>query len=269
VVSLQNHLISEISLLNPGLSPREVSDRIVVLIEKEILPKAIANITLPPLPSPIRIKREELVAPRYGKSVRVQKLVQARTQFMQDIEKLRSKFNGTDSANKDFFFGWRNDTQVPPSLEVKYEMEPSKEKLIVKPQIIHKPLDASTSLRVREKELIKPSRLINFDLSINEKIALDVIYERVIGALESNIRSNYSVKTLNIFFKFSIRIDTEDSDRQKTIIYIDIPDKNFREKMNLWRRIEGSIRDTIKKLDIPDAEKRLINRNLFTHIMST
>lgn len=267
MVSLYDQLISEISSSNPGLSPEEVSDQIKILIENEILPMALARIRLPRLPSPISVKREELRGPRYGKE-RTRPL-QKKVTFIQDLEKLRCEFNGSDLTNEDLFLGLINSTQTPPSQKVRYTVEPNGKALPDEPDIEKERLKDSPSLEKSEGITKKPPRLITFDLSITEKIVNEPLFEKVVGEVESKIRRNYNHETLKIYFNFSIRTDMDDPDREKTIIYVSLPAHSFDEKMELWDKIEADIRDVIKKLNVTETERKTINRNLFTHIEPT
>lgn len=267
MVSLYDQLISEISSLNPELSPEEVSDQIKILIEDEILPTALTRIRLPRLPSPVSVKREELREPRYGK--KHTRPLQKKVTFIQDLEKLRCEFNGSDITNEDFFLGLINSTQIPLSPEVRYIVEPNGKALPDEPDIKKERLKDSPFLKKSEGITKKPPRLITFDLSITEKIVNEPLFERVVGEVESKIRRNYDHETLNIYFNFSIRTDIDDPDREKTIIYVSLPTYSFDEKMELWDKIEADIRDVIKKLNITEPERKAINRNLFTHIEPT
>jgi len=268
MVSLYDQLISEISSSNPRLSPEEVSDQIKILIENEILPAALTRMRLPGLPAPISVKREELRGVRYGMRARSRPL-QNNVTFIQDLEKLRFKFDGLDSTNEDFFSGLTNDTQIPFGQKVRYIVEPNGKTLPDKPSSMQERLKVSSYLEKSEGITKKPPRLITFDLSITEKIVNEPLFEKVVGEVESKIRRNYDHETLKIYFNFSIRTDMDDPDREKTIIYVSLPTHSFDEKMELWDKIETDIRDVIKKLNVTEPERKAINRNLFTHIEPT
>jgi len=266
MVSLYDQLVSEISFLSPQLSPKEISDQINILIENEILPVAIVRARLPSLPSPITVKHEELMAPRYGKLAKTP--LQEKVRFIQDLEKLRVEFNGSDSTYEEFFVGLMNNTQTPLGQEVRVA-EPDGKALPDEPDIIQERLKTSPFLERREKMREEPSRLISFDSTISEKIARDPQFEKVIGEVESKIRKNYDRETLKIYFNFSIRTDIDDPKREKTIIHINLPDNSFDEKMEFWDKIEADIRDVIKKLNVTKSEIKKINKNIFTHVEPT
>lgn len=265
MVSLQERLISEISLSNPKLSPQEVSNQITTLIENEILPWVLSRIRLPHLPSPLSVKREELMRPRYGKLV-AKRSLQEKVSFIQDLEKLRLKYDGSGLTNEDLLLGLMDNSQALFAQEMRHDVEPNGKVLPVKSDIIQEGLKSTPSSERMERITKKPFRLINFDTSINEKIARDPSFEKVVGKIESKIRRNYDRETLNIYFKFSTRTDIDDPEREKTIIHISLPTHSFDEKMEFWDKIEADIRDEIKKLSVSRSEKKAINRNMFTHV---
>jgi len=265
VVSLYAQLISEISHSKPQLSSREIADQISILIEKEILPAAIVSARLRSLPSPIEVKVEELTAPRYGESVRA--LLPEKVRFIQELERLRVDFDGSDSTYEDFFAGLMDNTQIPFGQKAP-PTEPNGKAIPDKPDVIQERLKTSPFLEKPEISE-KPSRLMSFDSIISEKITCSHKFEKAVGGVESQIRRNYDRETLNIFFAFSIRTDMYDPAREKTIIRINLPDMNFDEKMKFWDKIEADIRDVIGKLDMTESERKEFNRNLFIHIEPT
>jgi len=264
MVSLHNQLVSEISFLNPQLSSKEISDQINILIENEILPAAIIRTRLPSLPSPISVKQEELIARRYGKFAKTP--LREKVRLLQDLEKLRVEFNGSGLTYKDIFIGLMDNTQTP-FLEERV-VESDGRALPNEPDIMQERLKTSPFLEKLEipKKLLP---LISFDSTINEKIARDPQFEKVVGEVESRVRSEYYSETPRIHFTFSIRTDIDEPDREKTIIRINLPDSSFDKKMEFWDKIEADIRDVIKKLDISEPERKKINRNTFTHIEPT
>lgn len=261
MVSLYDQLISELSLANPRLSQEQISGQITALIQNEILPEAIARIRLPKLPSPVSVKREELRGIRYGKIY--PRPLQENVRFIQDLEKLRLRFNGSDLTNEDFPFRFTENTQTLLGPEMEHDAEPDGETQPVEPDIVRERLRFSPYSE-RLERLQKPSHLINFDSDMKEKIACDSLFEILVGKIESAIRRNY--ESLRIYFDFSMRRDMDDPGREKTIIHITLPDRDFDEKMEFWDKIEADIRHVIEKLDITESERKTINRNLFTHV---
>lgn len=203
---------------------------------------------------------------RYGKE-RARPL-QEKVRFIQDLEKLRSRFDGSDLTSEGFFPSLMN-TQIPVGQEVIYDVKPNGKALPDEPGIIIGRLKVSPSVKPLERIKKKPPQLISFDSSIEEKIIQDPMFEKVVGEIESKIRRNYDYETLKIYFNLSIRVDMDDPQREKTIIYISLPDHSFDEKMEFWDRIEADIRDVIEKLNVTEPERKAINRNLFTHIEPT
>lgn len=266
MASSYDQLISEISFLNPKLSPKGISDCITNLIENEILPAAIARARLPNLPSPISVKREELMAPRYGKFAR--KPLEEKVRFIQDLEKLRVKFDGSDLTCEDSFTGFMDNTQTPFGQEV-HVLEPNGKALPDEPDTVQEKLKTSSFLERTEEIPKKPYRFISFDSAIVGKIALNPHFEKVVGEIESRIRRNYDRESLEIYFSFSMRTDIDDPKREKTIIRVGLPGSSFEEKMEFWDKIEADVRGEIKRLDVTEHERKKINRNIFIHIDPT
>ena len=266
MVSLYDQLVFEISAMNPNLSPEQISEKIVMLVQDEIIPDALKRITLPNLPSPVSVKTEELMSRRRRLSARMRTSLQAKASLIQELEKLRVQFDGSGLTNEDYFLDLTNDTQSPIGQKETYDIMPEKKTLSVEPSIPQERLESSPSLKGRGRAIKKPSQLIVFDSDISENISRDLLFERVIGAIESRIRRNYDRESLEIFFRFSIRTDIDNLDRKKTVIHINLPSHNFDEKMELWDKIESDIRDVIMKLNVTQSEKAVINRNIFTHV---
>lgn len=258
--------MSEILLLNPRLSPEEVSGQITTLIEKEILPVAISRIRLPRLPSPISVRRKELIMHRYRKKD-VSPLSE-NVGFVQDLEKLRLEYDGSDSTNEDYYTSLMDNIPMLLHEESRHDIK-EREEPLPKPDIIQQSRDVLPSLKALKKIMRKPPKLITFDSNIIEKITYDPTFEKVIGEVEWGIRGNYSHETLKVYFSFSIRRDIVDSTREKTIIHISLPDSDFDEKMKYWDKIEATVRNVIKTLDVTEPERKMINRNLFTHVEPT
>lgn len=261
--TLRDELVSSILLSNPRLSSQEVSEQIAALIEREILPTVLSKLRLPRLPSPLSLKQRELMQLRYRKG-RVTDF-RENVGFMQDLEKLRLEYYGSDLTNEDYYTrGLIGNTQIPFHQVVRYFKK--KEESPPEPDVIQQKSDVSPSLDTPERIIRKPSRLITFDSNIAEKITSDPNFEMIIADVESKIRKEYDRETLNVYFSFSIRKDIVGPHREKTIIRISLPDCSFDEKMKYWDKIDADIRNVIKTLDVTEPERKAINRNLFTHV---
>lgn len=260
--TLRDELASAILLSDPELSSQEVSEQITNFIEREILPTVLSRLRLPRLPSPLILKQKELMQLRYRKG----RIPDSRENvaFVQDLEKLRLKYNGSDVTNDSFFTrGSTSNTQIPFHQVIRRFKK--KEESVPEPDIIQEELDVSSSSDIREKTR-KPSRLITFDSNIAEKIMSDPNFEMIIADVESKIRTEYDRETLNVDFSFSIRKDIVDPQREKTVIRVSLPDCSFDEKMRYWDRIDADMRNVIKSLDVTEPERKAINRNLFIHV---
>lgn len=261
-----DELVSSIFLSDPTLSPQEVSQQIATLIERDILPTVLSRLRLPRLPSPLSLKRKELIQIRYGK--RRDTDFQENVGFVQDLEKLRLEYDGSDATNEDYYIGGLiGNTQMPFHQVVRHFKK--EEESVPEPDIIQQKLGISSLLETPEITMRKPSRLVTFDSNIAEKITSDPNFEMIIADVESKIRTDYGHETLNVYFSFSIRKDMVDPHREKTIIRINLPDCSFDEKMKYWEKIDADIRNVIKALGVTEPERKAINRNLFIHVEPT
>jgi len=187
---------------------------------------------------------------------------------MQDLEKLRLEYDGSDSTNDDYYTGGLIGNTAIPFHQV-VRLFKKEEESVPEPDIIQQKLDVSPSLGTPEITIRKPSRLVTFDSSIAKKITSDPKFEMIIADVESKIRTDYGRETLNVYFSFSIRKDIVDPHREKTIIRISLPDCSFDEKMKYWEKIDADVRNVIKALNVTEPERKAINRNLFIHVEPT
>lgn len=262
MVSFKDQLISEASLLAPALSREELSEKISNLIENQILPEALIQMRLPRLPSPASVKTEELMAARYGK--RAYSPLHDKMRLIQDLEKIRYKLNGSDLTDVNLPIGSEKTMQTTIGIshpEPELDIERVGEQLSVDMELIQ---DISPAPFGEPKEKIKSPRLIEFDSEVTQRIVSSRSFATLIGAIESKIRSNYSHGKIS--FSFSIRADLDIPSREKTKIYISLPDYSFEEKMDFWDKIETEIKNVIESLDVSEDERNEIRRNLLTHV---
>jgi hypothetical protein len=263
-MNLINHLISEISASNANLSPREVTNILTDVIENEIIPDAFTHIRIQKLPSPYDVKIEELRSMRYGeKQVGA---LQEKVRFIQDLEKIRLNYDGSDLTNEYYPLDTSDNTQVMFSHKLQDVEQPKTRLHKDETDILSERLNDTSSVQRLERKIERPRENIIFTSRINNKIVQDPHIEYTIAEIESTITRNFIHKGLDVTFNFNIRSDSEEPTREKIIININLPDHEIDDKIEFWERIDKDIRNIIKKMDISESEKKVINRNLLTHI---
>jgi hypothetical protein len=266
VSKLVSELAAEIHSSNPSYSSEEISNQIVFLIENDVLPSAIERVRLPKPPSPIefridRFKRER----RHGKKD-VDEL-QNKVNFVRELEKLRRDFYSSDFTSEGFQAVDAKDFSQRSFVYPTGYLKRKKDRTLPETEIILPKSESKSFLDVSERESEKPFKLVTIDSSVSKRVFSDPHFEKAIASVESKIREKFK-DVPDISFNFSLRQDIDDPAREKTIIRIKIPNSSFKEKMNYWLRIDFEVRKAIKAVDLTEAEKKAINRNLVTHVES-
>lgn len=261
MILFKNQIASEVSRVKQFYPKEELAEKIVKMINEQILPKAINKANLPKFPSPLDLKREEFLVARSGP--KVGKPLREKTNFLHDLEKLRYQWNGSELT----------DSSISTiSLETLPKVFPVLPKTELEKKQVEKPFsidengkeDISPAPFKPIAEEIEESILIDFDEKVAEKVVNVSSYANLIGRLEARIREKYS-SGMNSF-SFSIRANDDFPDREKTVITIDLPNTSFKEKMGFWKEIEMYIEEVIEHLNITDYKKKKISRDLYTQI---
>ncbi len=264
---LIDEVASEIQSSNPDLSPEEISAEIVSLMENEVLPSVIERLRLPRLPSPMEQRIEEFRQMR-RRGKRDSEELRDKIGFIRELEKLKCRYPASDSTYSDFKAVDPIDFKKRSTVHfADYRRRKKGEAPLGTGPVLPK-LESESFLDVSEKKAQKTSELVAFDSSISKKVASDPCFEKIIASVESEIRQRFK-EIPSVEFDFSLRKDIDDPTKEKTVIRVRIPNSNFREKMNYWLKIDFDVRKTIKALDLSEAERRGINRNLVTHVEST
>jgi hypothetical protein len=261
LVLFKDQLVSEASKFRQFYPSEELAEKIVDVINEQILPKAINEANLPEFPSPISLKREEFLLARSRK--KAEGSLHEKTNFIHDLEKLRYQWNGSELTDVPSFTGSEETVHTTFQVFPKTELEGKQvEKTISIDE--DKKQDVSSAPFKTLTEESKEDRLIDFDMRVAEKIVNMPLYAGLIGRLECVIREKYSLG--KNFFSFSIRTSDDFPDREKTIITIDLPNTSFEQKMEFWKQIEIHAQKVIEHLDVTSDEKKEISRNLYTQI---
>jgi hypothetical protein len=267
VSKLIDEVASEIQSSNPYLSPEEISAEIVSLMENEVLPFVVERLRLPRLPSPMEQRIEEFRQTRRRGKQGTDEL-RNKIGFIRELEKLKCHYHASDSTYSDFKavdpidFNRRSTVHFTD-----YRRRKKGEAPLGTGALLPK-LESESFLDISERRAQKTSELVAFDSSFSKKIASDPCFEKIIASVESEIRQSFK-EIPSVAFDFSLRKDIDDPAKEKTVIRVRIPNSNFREKMNYWLKIDFGVRKAIKALDLSEAERRQINRNLVTHVEST
>lgn len=260
MVTYKHQLVSEVSKLTKLYSTQKLSEKIVDVINNQILPNAISKANLPKFPSPVSLKQEELMSVRYGRGA--QKPLHEKFIFLQDLEKLRYQWNGSELT------GTSISTESVATITTEFQTFPKiafEKKQIKNPFSVEIFPEQEISPTIPEELEKEPDfKLIKFDTKVSEKIVNIDSYKKFIGRLEATIREKYNIG--KNYFSFSIRVDSDFPEREKTIITIDLPEASFKEKMNFWEKIEAHIKKIINDLNVSEDTKKELNRNLYTHI---
>lgn len=263
---LITELATEIHSSNPNYSSEEISNRIVTVIENELLPSVIEKLPLPSLPSPIELRIQKFRRQRVRGKKDVAEL-QKRINFIQELERMRKSYYLSDSTFHELKITEPNAFIQKHIIFPFRSLKEERERALPETDTISPKLEPLSFLDVSEKRTGKSSEPVIFSSEVMKRIASDPNYEKIIASVECRIRERF--KTIpRIAFNFSQRRDIEDPNRKKTVIHVKIPDSIFTEKMNYWLRIEFEVRKAIKSLDVTEAERKSINRNIVTHIES-
>jgi hypothetical protein len=262
LVSFKDQLVLEASMSNSNLDQQELSKKIVSIIQRQIVPRAILNAKLPELPSPASVKMEELRAKRYGRYAT--KHLLEKTTFIQDMEKLRYQWNGSNSTDSELPIDPEEKIPVKIKWKPKNEMELGKSE---KPSSVEAEIMSDVSPAPSgDSEEEMNHKLIEFDVNVTEKVVTTPSYADFMAKLESMIRQNYG--TVSGSFHFSIKAVEDFQNKEKTTITITLPDTTFDQKMEFWNKIEMNIQKTIDTLEFTDEEKMDVSKSLFTCVQS-
>ncbi len=261
--SVQHQLIAEITDTALDLTPDEVSYQITRIIEKEILPDVITNLKLPNLPSPITVRHEELMEKRYGK--RSHASLRQKVKFIQDLEKIRTKWNGSAVTDKTLrpSNGHSNQAYIRFFPRTALDVESIKKPVPNEPNVIVRKQMSSSPL-IKPEDVAKKYKLIEFNNQVINQIVKNPSFEIFISAIESKFRKIFKQNDLS--FIFSIQTDSFYPTTERTMINIIASTNNFEEKMKLWDKVELVLKSVIDNLNVSDDERKEINRNTFTNI---
>jgi len=267
--TLYSEILNEVTKHNPHASPGEISAGIIAVMEKEIIPKVIQDLSLPKFPSwtdiSIRKSRGRQRKKRFKSATSLEK----RRTIIQQIGYMRRQMNwdgDSTSAPTSYFLDSDNGIS-PPELNMPYIREPIKHDVekIEKTEVEDDPYGS----------LLMPPKakyLINLSKEFQEKMLSDSLFGDVFRKIEVSIRELIDARNLKINIDVSYRTDLEIPSWKKYVITIDFPPQiKFEERTRIWTILDLTIRNRISELaEKADIEIRKYLKNLnkifFVHI---
>ncbi|MCR3907137.1 MAG: hypothetical protein NUK62_08955 [Tenericutes bacterium] len=260
--SIRQQLVFEIIGNAPNLTPEEITENIAHIIEKEILPNAINNLNLPTLPSPVTLKHEELMQKRLGN--RQHSLLADKVKLIQDLEKLRTKWNGSGVTDEGISsYNELSDETVVRHPKNDWDIRPIRKKIL--PEHSEPDRDTLPSSPITEpQEKPRKIKFIEFDNEIRKKIVMNPQFEKLMSTIETKFRESFNQERLS--FTFSIKTDSYFPSRERTMINISTLTDDFEENMKLWDAVEDELQKVIDNSPVTEEVRKKINRNIFTNI---
>lgn len=275
--SLFTEIVSELRRNNPDASPEELSESLIEVMEREILPNAIKNMRLPSPPSSLQVRLEELRLRRVKKKFRKPSSLKKRERLIREFEYVKYQFNG-GRADSPFFAPEISLTDLDNPKRLLFELSnnPSVQEVFLKKDGIsiesipkERTVIPYTKL-VKEKEKVKFPKFV-ITQEIQNKIVSDSLFRDIFRAIEITVKGFVTTYPSKIDLTASLHTDLEIPEWKKVVLGINAPGVDFDQKMTLWDIIDAKIREAIAEImqHAGPSERRSIediNRNLFTRM---
>jgi hypothetical protein len=273
--TLLDEIANEARLHNPNATTQQVSDGIVAIISKEILPGVLRNLSLPRFPSYRSTATAEARSAKRTRRTRTDVPVSLdhRRRVIQQIEHVRIQMSwdgGDDLTPKPHVIDSPYSYYTPkidlPQPRENLRKEEVKEKTDSKEE--SKPVDGTFQKMMRQPE----KNLIVLSETAQRKIVSEPIFEAVFKNVEVQLRSIIASRKLETEIDVTCKNDDEIPSWNKCIFRVHPPpDLDFNTRMNLSTIFDIAIRKTIndlKKNADSNATEYLqkLNRNLFVHV---
>ncbi len=272
--SLFTEIVSGLHKNAPDASPEDLTNILIKVIEKDILPAAIKNMKLPRPPSPLEIKREQLYLKRMPKRFRNLSTT-LKEKLIREFDYIKHQLNGRETDNPSFvpdFFVTDFDTlRIPVDLTFKSSIQvtsPKKDGL--SRESILEELTVSPYIKsVKEKDKEFPKFIITEE--IQNKIASDLLLREIFRIIEIKIKDFVTTFPSRIDLTVALHKDLELPEWEKTVITISAINFDFDRKMILWEILDSKVRSSLKEMmdhASPSERPKIedFNRNLFTHM---
>lgn len=269
--TLFSEIMDEARSYNPTASPTEIADGIVAVMEKEILPRVLRDVSLPSFPSWSDMLLSESRRRRIPKRFRSARTMAERRTLLQQIEHVRRQlvWDGTDTAEP---------TPHPPDLTNLTERpKPDVSSLEKIPKHNGKEAEIETTEDSDKpySSVSPPAKAksrITFSEGLQRRIISDPFLEKTFKNIEVGMRELIDARNLTTDVDVSFRPDFEIPSWRKCVIKVYPPSGlNFKDKMNVWTIFDLTIRNEITQLarDAGDDMKEYLNnlnKDLYVHV---
>jgi len=269
--SFISKIITEALYNNPEVSPNEILEGIVNLMENDILPAVFKGLSSPKFPSAIALLKESR-GRRLKKRFRTETTLDEKRALIQQFELIKlqlARYRYRDNSSLEPIIDFSDsDNFIKPSGLSKSSID---KKLEYNGEPIRAPTIEPTNNPYSGIPLFpKVEHQIVLSEEIQDKIVSDPLFEKIFKSIETEIRElafSYPFEILDI----SIHSDFEIPDWKRTVLTLTVPPMSFEEQMKLWQRFDFRIRkriaETIKHMDESDRKRvEVLNKNLFIHM---
>lgn len=268
--TLLSEIMTEAKNHNPDASSSEIAQGIVGIMEREILPEVLRDVSLPPFPSWSDMLIESK-GRRIRKRFRSREILEERRIILQQIEYVRRGlvWDGTDTiAPTPHFPDFTSVIEVPESGKSSIKEIPKhdgEETQAPTAEIIDKPYPTITPQPKLKSQ-------ITLSTEFQEKIITEPLLEQTFKNVEVGIRELIDARNLEANIDVSFRLDFEIPSWKKLVINVGVPSQvDFKDRMNIWTMFDLAIRNKITSLakDASDDMREYLgnlNKDLFVHI---
>lgn len=272
--SLLAELVTQIQVNNPSVTEDDITEGIIQLLSREILPNVIKNLSLPKFPSAMDegLESKKLRGIRGSKTGRIAH-VHERRSLIQQVEQVKN------------VMGWDGVDDIIPKIEVsasnsiyrfgriyplsKNERRKSNEYEDINEPEIEKQIINSTAQKLKPRE---EKNVIALSDSMQTKIVTEPLFETFFKNIEVKMRQAIFNRAPDTTVDVLCDPDQDSPDRLKCLIKIHPPEGlDFKARMNLSTVFDTIVRNEIKffqEMACPEGRKYFqdINRNLFVHV---
>jgi len=272
--TLLTEILSETRNYNPQASLNEIAEGLFSIIEREIIPKVLMDISLPKFPSwkDLIVRSRELQ--RTKKRIKPTGNLTERRLLIQQVESLKQMIYW-DGGDTTIHFPPLSDLGNLSRLLAQFDL-PS-----VKEQIPKHELGKAKELALEEPDnpylRISPSPETKYNFTLSEELQHRIVsnyrFEEIFRRIEISLRELVAERSLKTNINIDVKSDIEIPSWEKYIFKISPSSKlSFKERMNIWTTFDIRIRNSIQMLRkmAVDSEQieylENLNRNLFVHI---
>ena len=270
--TLSSRIIKEAMISNPDASRSEILEGILAIIQRDVLPAVLKDLSLPKFPSwaDIVIESRRPKLPR--KEAKREGFLEERRRVIQEVTYLRQKLHwdgDRTSAVYPYLEDSDNLATLPGLGGSSFERAPK--------------YDGEKAKAPAGEEFgkayphifpsLKPKHQITFSERLQERITSIPLLEKVFSKIEIDLRDLIASRKIEANLVVSLQLDFEITSWEKTLITIKElpPALTFEDRMKIWETFDLTIRSRINALR-KEADENTneylenLNRNLFVHI---